>query len=45
MEIFIPDDEYLTEDGLIKKEVWDDFVEAVKQRSLDPKDYECMKEE
>lgn len=45
MEIFIPDDEYLTEDGFVKKEAWDDFVEAVKQHSLDPKDYECMKEE
>ena len=45
MEIFIPDDEYLTDDGLVKKEVWDEFVEVVKQYGLDPKDYECMKEE
>lgn len=45
MEIFISDDEYLTEDGFVKKEVWNEFVETLKQRGLDPKDYECMKEE
>lgn len=45
MKIFVPDDEYLTDDGLIKKETWDNFVEVLKQNGLDPKDYEWMKEE
>ena len=45
MKIFVPDDEYLTDDGLIKKETWDKFVEVLKQNGLDPKDYEWMKEE
>lgn len=45
LEIFVPDDEYLTEDGLVKKEAWDDFVKVLKQQGLDPKDYECIKEE
>ncbi len=44
LTVYIPPDEWLTDDGLIKKEYWPEYIKECISLGIDPAREECLLE-